>query len=137
MISLNQFKKLRIENYFPQEEIYELDNWKLEQETWVGESIGFSEWLRPENNPTETFYISLDLDALPEVEVKKLLEEIGLNVDKGINEEEVISKFGKPINCFDKVKDRKTLTFTIENYEVSMTILNKSGLSYISVKIIK
>ena len=51
MISHAQFGKLRLARFCPDAAIVELDEWEFMDQVWVGESIGFSEWLRLKSEP--------------------------------------------------------------------------------------
>jgi len=53
MITHSDFKKLRLNQFFSDLEPTKLENWEFMGNIWVGEAIGFSEWLCLEQTPNE------------------------------------------------------------------------------------
>jgi hypothetical protein len=51
MISHDRFGALRLAHFLPDAQIAELRDWEFMEHLWSGEAIGFSEWLRLENEP--------------------------------------------------------------------------------------
>ena len=51
MISHADFEKLHLAHFRSDAEIADLEDWEFEDRIWAGEAIGFSEWLRPEDEP--------------------------------------------------------------------------------------
>ena len=65
------------------------------------------EWLASTDKPNETYYISLDLDSLPEIELNKTLNHLGLKLKRGFKETEIISIYGQPKSIYEASKDKK------------------------------
>src|SRR3954447_21497271 len=51
MIPHTKFGQLRLKQFLPDADIAELEDWEYEERVWVGEAVGFSEWLRPVEDP--------------------------------------------------------------------------------------
>ena len=51
MISHSHFGRLRLADFRPEEGVAALENWEFMDQMWVGEAVGFSEWLRLEDEP--------------------------------------------------------------------------------------
>ena len=136
MITHTDFKKLRLNQFFPELEVTKLENWEFMENLWVGEAIGFSEWLCLETTPNELGSISLDLSELPENGSKEVLENLGLPLKKGMKITEIENILGEPNDKYQFTEDRKSYEFLYKNdepYSVSCTVLNDGGLSYIVV----
>lgn len=136
MTSYLQFGKLRLVQFLPDAEIATLSKWQLMGETWVGEAVGFSEWLRLEREPEVLRSLSIDFDEFPPAAAEVVLRNIGLALGRRMRIEHIERTLGKPIHEERFVSDRISFDFLVEGpptYEVSCTVLNDGGLTYLVV----
>ena len=134
MISHARFGKLRIAQFRPDAEIAELDNWEFMDHIWVGEAVGFSEWLRLKKEPETLRSLAIDFSEFPEP--AEVLRTIGLSVRGGMKLNELRDLLGEPVKEQRFVKDRVSYEFVVPGppkYDVSCTVLNKGGLTYLVV----
>src|SRR6516165_5206795 len=96
LIPYERFGKLRLSQFFPdrkvvndpkdrgkgkrfvQNDITELEDWEFMDRVWVGEAIGFTEWLRLQDDPKVLRSISLHLAELPKSVAEAVFQTIGL-----------------------------------------------------------
>jgi len=107
--------------------------------TWIGEAIGFSEWLCPKDSETELQSLAIDFEVLPRNGCKRVLATLGLPLEPGMSEDSVRNVLGEPVEVQQFVSDRKSLQFkcgTGDNYAVSCTIKETAGLSYLVVMVV-
>src|SRR3954471_16622670 len=106
MISYARFGVLRLAQFRPDKEITELANWEFMDALWVGEAIGFSEWLRLESEPDVLRSLAIDLDEFPQAAASGLLRAIELPIGAGMRPEELRAALGDPLEEQRFVKDR-------------------------------
>ncbi|AMV37533.1 hypothetical protein [Planctomyces sp. SH-PL62] len=138
MIPYSQFGLLRLRPFRPEAEVVELDDWEYEGRCWVGEAIKFSEWLRPEEKPEALGSLSLDFDEFPAPAADRVLEALDLPVRAGMTFEELKAVLGEPVETLRFSPNKVTyefLTAGAEPYQVSCTVKNQGGLSYLGVMI--
>lgn len=138
MLTYQEFEKLRLSQFVDPSEITELENWEFLDREWVGEAIGFTEWLRPRSSPHRLGSIALDLEALPDEIVEACLSRIGLPLRRHMTLAQLVSLFGQPLRTFDFVEDRATHEFRVgapDAYDLSCTVLADGGLNYLVVTI--
>lgn len=136
MISYSAFGKLRLAQFLPDVEIAELENWEFMDHLWVGEAVGFSEWLRLENEPETLRSLAIAFSEFPEPAAAEVLRTIDLGVRAGMKLDELRELLGEPVKEHRFVKDRVSYEFVIPGppkYDVSCTVLNKGGLTYLVV----
>ena len=136
MISHARFGKLRLAEFRPDTEIAELDNWEFMDRTWVGEAVGFSEWLRPEHKPETLRSLAIDFSEFPRPAAAEVLQTIDLPVRRGMKFSELRKLLGEPVDEDRFAEDRITYEFVFRGppkYNVSCTVLNKGGLMYLVV----
>jgi hypothetical protein len=136
MISHARFGTLRLAQFLEDSEIAELENWEFMDHLWVGEAVGFSEWLRLENEPDVLRSLTIDFTGFPEHAAAKVLRMIDLPVRGGMGFAELRELLGEPVKELRFVKDRVTYEFVLPGpprYDVSCTVLNDSGLTYLVV----
>lgn len=136
MISHAAFGKLRLAQFLPDAEIAELDHWEFMDHLWVGEAVGFSEWLRLESKPETLQSLAIDFSEFPGPAAADVLRTIDLDVRAGMNLDELREKLGEPPNEHRFVKDRVSYEFVVSGppkYDVSCTVLNNGGLTYLVV----
>ena len=138
MISYASFGRLRLSQFRPDTVIAELDNYEFMDHKWVGEAIGFSEWLRPENKPDTLQSLAIDFAEFPRLAAKDVLEAIDLNVAAGMGFQEVKKLLGVPIKEYRFANDRISYDFRVAGppaYDVSFTFLTIGGLTYLVVMV--
>jgi hypothetical protein len=154
LISYEQFGKMRLSKLFPNltvvndpndpsagrrftfEVIVEKDYWEFMDEIWVGEAIGFNEWLRLKKEPEILRSISLDFSTFPESVLKTVLNQLGLPLRNGMNFKQISELLGKPHKTFEFTKDRKSFEFICgekDKYIIDCTIHGDQGLIYLVV----
>jgi hypothetical protein len=136
MISHALFGKLRLAQFRPDAEIAELDGWEFMDAVWVGEAVGFSEWLRLEEEPEELRSLAIDFSEFPEDAAVAVLRALDLPVRPGMRAEELRAVLGEPVEEQRFAADRISYEFAVEKpprYNVSCTVLNDGGLSYLVV----
>ena len=89
MIPYSEFASLRLSQFRPDTEITPLEDWEYEDRTWVGEAIGFSEWLRPADSPEVLGSLAIDFDEFPAPAAERVLQAIGLSVRPGMTIDEL------------------------------------------------
>ena len=137
LLPYDEFGRLRLAQFVTDpSEIVELEDWEYADCLWVGEAIGFTEWLRYEDETDVLGCISLDLEALPTEIGQNILRRLNLPLIKGMNYERVVALLGEPRNVLIFVNSQKTFEFdigTVAEYQVDCTIHQDSGLKYITI----
>ena len=136
MISHARFGALRLVQFLPDAEIAELENWEFMDHLWLGEAVGFSEWLRLENEADVLRSLAVDFTEFPEQAAAEVLRRIELPVQRGMRLAELRQLFGEPMKELRFTKDRVTYEFVVPGpprYDVSCTVLNEGGLTYLVV----
>jgi hypothetical protein len=138
MLSYAAFAALRLSQFAPPDEIVPLDNWEFLDQIWVGEAIGFSEWLRPRNNSNALESLALDLSELPASVSGAVLAKLGLPLKAGMRLHTIAAMLGEPTGTANFVDDRTTYEFRCgepESYDVSCTVHDTVGLLHIAVTV--
>jgi hypothetical protein len=136
VLTHREFAGLRLAEFAPRKHIRALANWEFLGRLWIGEAIGFSEWLRSYERPAVLESLALDMAELPEALVERVLARIGLPVRKGLTRRELVTLLGEPYETHVFADDRKTFEFRYgesDPYLVSCTVLNEGGLTYLVV----
>jgi hypothetical protein len=136
MICHARFGALRLVEFLPDAEIAELENWEFMDHLWLGEAVGFSEWLRLENEPDVLRSLAIDLTEFPDQAAANVLRMIELPVQRGMSHAELRQLLGEPVKELLFAKDRLTYEFVVPGpprYDVSCTVLNDGGLTYLVV----
>src|SRR3954468_5257468 len=113
MISYARFGMLRLARFRPDTEITELANWEFMDALWVGEAIGFSEWLRLESEPDVLRSLAIDFNEFPAAAAPAVLRAIELPSGAGMRLEELRAALGDPIEEQRFVKDRVSYEFRL------------------------
>lgn len=134
LISHADFAKLRLGKFIDDEvELESLKNWEFMGERWIGESFGFTEWLRPQNEPEVTRSISIYLEDFEPDFLAELFSKLGVNLVEGLKIDEIEAVLGKAKSRKSFAKDRLTYEFLVgseEVYYISCTVLNQGGLVF-------
>lgn len=113
IISFGEFEKLRLQDFFEKHDIQNLERWEFMGDLWIGDAVGFTEWLRLEKEPTKTRSISVDLRKHDNDILNRIFSTLKLPLKKGQKIEDLAAIFGQPVG-FDKfVADRINYDFEI------------------------
>ncbi|MBX7104737.1 MAG: hypothetical protein K1X57_11695 [Gemmataceae bacterium] len=136
MISHARFGKLRLTRFRPDADIEGVSGWELMDQLWVGEKVGFSEWLRLESDPEALRSLAIDFAEFPAAEAGAVLQTLDLPVRAGMSALELRALLGELAEELRFLADRVTYEFAVAGpprYNVSCTVLNDGGLSYLMV----
>jgi hypothetical protein len=136
MITHSDFGKLRLVQFLPNAEIAQLGGWEFEDRLWVGEAVGFSEWLRPEDEPNVLRSLAIDFAQFPADVASRVIETLGIPVARGMTLPELNSRFGEPVRTYRFVPDRVTVEFSTprpNSYQIGCTVLHDGGLTHLVV----
>lgn len=129
------FEQLRLRDFI--EDCSVIEDWEFMEDSWMGEAIGFTEFLSPTSQPSQTMSISVDLENLDAEITWQLFERLGLELEKGLTEEEIREDFGNDFIRESFREDRTTLVYLIgsseREYYASFTIDNKAGMVYFTM----
>jgi hypothetical protein len=134
LISHEEFGRLRLVDF--SREATEIEDWEYLDRLWIGEAIGFSEWLRPVEKPDVLGALSLDLSDLPDEMSQKIFAVLRLPLSRGMNYSQVVSVLGEPTHSQQFTSGQTTYEFQCGNqwpYEIDCTVQNEDGLSYVTV----
>ena len=134
MITHRDFHQLRLRSFV--DDVVELQDWQFMGREWIGEANGFTEWLRPVDDPSRLGSLALDLAQLDEVVAGEILDQLGLALRLGMTLTEVVGVLGDQIDTQQFVPDRRSYDFHVDSpdgYSVSCTIKDDDGLIYVVV----
>lgn len=137
MIPFREFAALRLTHFArPGEEVVRLEEWEFQDEVWVGEALGLTQFLRRRAEPATLRSIGLDLDALPDALTQDLLDTLDLPLRFGMSEDEVRARMGCPCGAVS-FAGSSSLEFEVPvddgTYTVSCTVDPEDGLVYLDV----
>jgi hypothetical protein len=141
LIPYNEFKTLRLTHFYKPAFLWGspiriLKDWEFMGGLWVGEAVGFTEFLCLTSNDTELGSVAIDLFALPEKTSNSIFDALNLQLKPNITRQEVEYILGNPHNTRTFVKDRTTSDFIIGTkwkYHIDCTIHETKGLIFIVV----
>lgn len=136
MIAHAKFGELRLAHFQPEAKITQLTNWEFMESIWVGEAIGFSEWLRLESDPHVLRSLAINFSSFPQTAAINVLQTIDLSIRAGMDLSELRAILGEPVKEYRFVKDRITYDFILKGppqYRISCTVLHKGGLTYLVI----
>jgi len=134
MIPHSEFHQLRLVDFVP--DVVLLTDWQFMGRTWVGQAVGFTEWLMPEDSPDTLGSIALDLVALSPSVSETVLARLGLSMRRGMTASEVGAVLGTCLSTKRFVEDRLSHDFEVgggDRYSVNCTIHRDDGLIYVVV----
>lgn len=120
----------------PTGEVVRLENWEFQGRTWVGEAVGFTEWLCLEDDPAVLRSLSLDLLSLPEDVGRAMLSRLELPLAQGMTMQELEGLLGRPISSAHFVAARASSRFRTagsEAFDIDCTVSDEAGLIYVVV----
>jgi len=138
MLTYERFGMMRLRQFVAPELITELSNWEFMDQLWIGEAVGFTEWLRPVDRSDEVRSISLDLVELSPELSTAVFERLGLPLRTGMTRQEVEAALAAPSRVERFVNDRESLVFRFGapcSYDVDCTIHQEQGLIYVVVMV--
>jgi hypothetical protein len=138
VIPHSRFSQLRLSDFVDPSEISQLSDWEFLDRLWVGEAVGFSEWLCLESSPQQLGSLALDLADLPHNAVESCLSAIGLPLSRGMSLPQIQAVLGRPSGYHSFVPDRTTYDFELggpDPYDISCTVFTDGGLSYLVVTV--
>jgi hypothetical protein len=130
MIGHEGFARLRLAPFRPDVEVVALSGFEFLERRWVGEGIGFSEWLRLEDDPEELRSLAIDFAEFPSGAAAAVLAAIDLPLRPGMRLDDIRGVLG------GAVEDRVSHEFTVDSparYNISCTVLHEGGLTYLVV----
>jgi hypothetical protein len=138
MIPYHDFGRLRLAAFVPDADLAQLEGWEFQNHVWLGEALGFSEWLRLEDDADVLRSLAIDFSEFPARAADAVLQAIQLPVRAGMSLEDLDRLLGPRIAEHRFVADRVSCDyFTPEpyRYRVPCTVLNDGGLSYLVVMV--
>ena len=76
MIPYNDFGRLRLATFLADADLAPLKGWEFQDHMWLGEALGFSEWLRLEDDPDVLRSLAIDFSGFPPKETQSVLQKI-------------------------------------------------------------
>jgi len=135
MIDHDTFGKLRLVDFQPPSKVYNFDDYRLLGRIWVGESRGFTKFIRLPEQPHVVRLVELDLFRLKPRAISRIFNALDLPLARGMPLAEVEELLGKGKVQKQFVADRLSYEFHIPSprYNVNCTVLNDGGLIYVVV----
>lgn len=136
MLEHTDFYTLRLSQFAAADDIVSLSDWEYLGRLWIGEAIGFNEWLQLEADPDRTRAVALELGRLPAGVEAAILARLRLPIRAGMSDDEVRRQFGEPAMIERFVQDRHTLCYELSEpapYALTFTIHHTAGLTYITL----
>ena len=136
ILPYSEFATIKLSHFVKSSKIYQLDNWEFMGGIWIGEAVGFTEFLRLESSTDELGSLAIDLDDLPTDTIQAIFATLNLPLKPHATYaevEEVLEKY-ESTNIF--VEDRVVYNYTIGcrwPYYISCTIDEAKGLIYVVV----
>jgi hypothetical protein len=138
MIPYDDFGSFRLGRFLPDDEVAPLEDWEFQGHLWIGEALGFSEWLRLESDSGVLRSLAIDFLDFPAPAAVAVLRALQLPILAGMSLQDLDGLFGSRVAEHRFVADRVTCDyFTPEpyRYRISCTVLNPGGLSYVVVMV--
>lgn len=133
MINFSAFGKLRLAHFVAQEKLVAVENWEFMGNIWVGETYGFTEWLRLEDEPQILRSLSLDLDDL-ELEIQNSIWHVlDLPLRQRMKYADISDVIGKADEQDQFINDRISYKFAgrfEDKYTIDCTVHEDKGLIY-------
>lgn len=136
MLAFDQFARLRLRSFFPPTAVVDdLAEWEFIDDRWVGEGVGFTQFLRLEAEPDTLRSVSLDLEDLSDSVAQAVFDRLDLPLRLGMGIAETIHRFGLPTDTIT-VGVETTLGFAVDAdvpYEVSCIFDPEEGLIFVTI----
>lgn len=135
LISHDDFGRLRLRDFVPRpREIAVLEEWEFEDDLWIGEALGFTEFLRLDEDPAVLRAVSLHLEALPDDVAARMLEALRLPLRRGMDEAEGVARLGAPREVLNLGPGRRSYAFLCgmgDLYDVACTVEEGLGITHV------
>src|SRR5687768_12430501 len=96
LISYDSFQRLRLSDFYKSSDVEEVSGYEFMDDIWIGETIGFNEFLRLEEDNQNTKAIILNFTD-PSISFQsQVLDKIGLAIAPGMTIDKIISIIGSP-----------------------------------------
>lgn len=136
MLAFDQFARLRLRSFLPPTTVVDdLAEWEFVERRWVGEGIGFTQFLRLEEEPETLRSVSLDLEDLPDSVAQAVFTRLELPLRLGMGIAETIHRLGLPTDTVT-LGSETTMAFSVTAdvpYEVSCIFDPEEGLIFVTV----
>lgn len=136
MLAFDQFARLRLRSFLPATAVVDdLAEWEFIDERWVGEGVGFTQFLRLEEEPDTLRSVSLDLEDLSDSVAQAVFHRLDLPLRLGVGLAETIHRLGLPVDTAT-VGAETTLGFAVDAdvpYEVSCIFDPEEGLIFVTI----
>jgi len=136
VITYRRFFGLRLSHFVPNVRLVTLSNWEYMGKLWIGEAVGFTEWLRLIERPDELRSVSIDLQEIDPTVAQKMFSEFDLPVAKGLRLADLERTLGASIASEDFLPDRRSYLFHVGDpdvYHIDCTIHKTLGLIYVVI----
>ena len=137
MISHAAFHELRLRSFVAEEGIVGLTDWEFDDRVWIGEAVGFSEWLRLERSRRKLGSLALG-EELSRGVWTKVLRKLRLPLRFGMSRKAIEAVMGAPHEVLRYRPGHESLQYRVgrsEPYKISCTVHRKRGLLYLVVTI--
>ena len=137
MIPFRDFAALRLARFArPGDEVVRLEDWEFQDDVWVGEALGLTQFLRRRSEPETLRAVGLDLEGLPDATTQALMDALDLPLRFGMTEDEIRARMGNPSGAV-AFAGSSSLEFEVRAeggaYTVSCTVDPEDGLVYLDV----
>ena len=115
----------------------ELQDWRYGERDWIGEAVGFTEWLRPASDPDSLGSLSLALTELPPRISQAVMHRMGLSLEAGMTLDDLGAILGAPVGGHQYDADRRSYEFVAgirDRYRVGCTIQDGDGLVHVVIE---
>lgn len=132
-----EFRSLRLRQFARQGEVIDLQHWRYDERDWIGEAVGFTEWLRPANDPANLGSLALHVSDLPPRVTEAVMRRVGLPLRAGMTLDDVAAVLGRPVGGHRFASDRQTyeyVTGQIDRYRIDCTIHATEGLVHVVIE---
>ncbi len=137
MLTYDDFGRLRLRDFVDDaDQIAVLEDWEYMDDLWIGEALGFTEFLRLDEDPLVLRAVSLHFEMLPEAAAERLLGVLRLPLRRGMVGDEVVGALGEPAEVLAFGPDRRAYWFRCgaeDMYEVCCTVEEEGGLTYVTI----
>jgi hypothetical protein len=133
----NELGRLRMGHFLGSPRDIGVDSWAYLDELWVGESLGFTEFLRPRAQPHVVRCVGIALTELPTHVGRQILAALKLPLHTGMTLSQLVHALGEPASAHSFIDDRITLEFAVGErwpYLVECTALDDGGLIYVVLR---
>jgi hypothetical protein len=136
MLAFDQFARLRLRSFLPATAaVDDLAEWEFIDDRWVGEGLGFTQFLRLEEEPDTLRSVSLDLEDLSDSVAQAVFSRLDLPLRLGMGIAETIHQLGLPVDTVT-VGTETTMGFCVDAdvpYEVSCILDPEEGLVFVTI----